>query len=418
MYHGAMPKPLPSLRRALDLMPSPDPEHPGLLLRDPFQYTDRMIILPPPLVSFLQFFDGEHDEGDLKAELVRATGELDVERPLRHFVDGLSSAGFLEDATFEQLKTARERAFRESPRRLSSHAGSAYPEEPDALAAMLRRYLDGEGEGEERPRTDARPPLCAIAAPHVSPDGGWRSYRAAFRALAGVPSDRTFVILGTSHYGEPERFGLTRKPFASPLGEAAIDREAVEWLAERGGPAVTMEDYCHAVEHSIEFQVVFLQHVFGANVRIVPILCGAFARSTHKGGLPEDNEGVARVLEALRELGEREGDGLFWVLGIDMAHVGRRYGDRPARADYGRMKGVAASDRERIASIVAGDAAGFWEQVADGGDDLKWCGASPLYTFLRTLEPVQGELLRYEQWNIDRESVVSFAGLAFSRAAG
>jgi hypothetical protein len=27
----------------------------------------------------------------------------------------------------------------------------------------------------------------------------------------------------------------------------------------------------------------------------------------------------------------------------------------------------------------------------------------------------RGELLRYEQWNIDEQSVVSFAGMAFSK---
>ena len=30
-----------------------------------------------------------------------------------------------------------------------------------------------------------------------------------------------------------------------------------------------MEDYCHAVEHSIEFQVVMLQHIYGPKVRIL-----------------------------------------------------------------------------------------------------------------------------------------------------
>jgi AmmeMemoRadiSam system protein B len=394
-------------------MPSPDPDHPGLLLRDPFQYSDRMIIVPPPLVSFLRFFDGDHDEAHLKAELVRATGELDVERPLRMLVDGLSTAGFLEDDRYRALRTERERAFAEAPRREASHAGSAYPDEPAALTSTLRGYLEG-GEPAALPR---REDLCGIAAPHVSPEGGWRSYGAAFHALAGIPRDRTFVVLGTSHYGQPERFGLTRKPFATPLGEAAIDREAVGFLAEAGGSGFAMEDYCHAVEHSIEFQVVFLQHLFGADVRIVPVLCGPFARATHEGGWPEHDEGVGRVFEALRALDEREGARLFWVLGIDMAHVGRRYGDRAAHADAGRMKGVAAADRERIASIAAGDAAGFWDQVADGGDDLKWCGASPVYTFLKAVQPVTGELLRYEQRNIDRESVVSFGALAFFRRA-
>jgi hypothetical protein len=38
-----------------------------------------------------------------------------------------------------------------------------------------------------------------------------------------------------------------------------------------------------------------------------------------------------------------------------------------------------------------------------------------LYVFLRAAAPQGGELLRYEQWNIDEESVVSFAGMAFRR---
>ena len=48
------------------------------------------------------------------------------------------------------------------------------------------------------------------------------------------------------------------------------------------------------------------------------------------------------------------------------------------------------------------------------GDALRWCGTAPLYAFLRVVRPRRGELLRYEQWNIDEQSVVSFAALAFT----
>ena len=56
-------------------MPSPVPEKPGLLMRDPYQYTDAVLILPPLLARMLMLFDGEHDEGDLRAALTEATGE-------------------------------------------------------------------------------------------------------------------------------------------------------------------------------------------------------------------------------------------------------------------------------------------------------------------------------------------------------
>jgi AmmeMemoRadiSam system protein B len=176
-----------------------------------------------------------------------------------------------------------------------------------------------------------------------------------------------------------------------------------------------MEDYCHAVEHSIEFQVVFLQHLLGPRVRVVPVLCGPFARAT-RDGLPDDDPGVARFLDALGEAARARSDSVLFVLGVDMAHVGRRYGDPfTARADEGRLAAVRAEDGERCRLLAAGDAEGFWGQVREGGDPLRWCGASPFYTFLRAARPASGALAHYEQWNIDDQSVVSFAALSFRR---
>jgi AmmeMemoRadiSam system protein B len=175
-----------------------------------------------------------------------------------------------------------------------------------------------------------------------------------------------------------------------------------------------VEDYCHAVEHSIEFQVVFLQHLLGPATRVVPVLCGPFAAATHGRGRPEDDPGVARFIDALGELHAREGRRLLWVMGVDLAHVGRRYGDELlARAGVGHLAEVEERDRRRIAALTAGDADGFWEQVRENGDDLNWCGTAPLYAFLKATVPRCGTLLRYEQWNIDPASVVSFAALAF-----
>jgi MEMO1 family protein len=151
-------------------------------------------------------------------------------------------------------------------------------------------------------------------------------------------------------------------------------------------------------------------------VRILPVLCGSFARSIYEGGMPQDDDSVRRFLGALGETGAREAHKLFWILGIDMAHMGARYGDRfTATAGQGEMSDVERRDRARIDRINAGDAAGFWDQVRHNRDDLKWCGSSPLYTFLNSVQPARGSLLRYEQWNIDERSVVSFAGMGFYR---
>jgi AmmeMemoRadiSam system protein B len=390
---------LPRLRMNLDFMPSPVESHPGLLIRDSYGYSDATLIIPPALIQCLQYLDGEQTELDLRAELVRLTGELDT-RPLeKHLLDSLSAAGFLEDETYERLRDERRRAFAEGEIREPTHAGTAYPDDKAEAEEMLRQYMN-----------EAAPPLegniIGIAAPHVSPFGGWETYRAAYSALRPDLKDRTFVILGTSHYGEPDHFGLTRKRFATPFGEARTDTAIVDKFD--GQPAVLMEDYCHAVEHSIEFQVLYLQYLFGADINIVPILCG----SLHNGAT---NDGVQRFFGTLGEIAAKRSD-LLWVLGIDMAHMGRRYGDViTAYADAGEMLSVAERDKQRIDRINAGDAAGFWELVHENGeDDLKWCGSSPSYTFLNAVPNAAGALRGYQQWNIDEQSVVSFGAIAFT----
>ena len=139
-------------------------------------------------------------------------------------------------------------------------------------------------------------------------------------------------------------------------------------------------------------------------------------QSLNGGGAPEDDPAVARFLGALREIAAREADRLFWVLGIDLAHIGPRYGDSfAAEAGQGMMAGVAEQDAERIERVLAGDARGFWDLVRQRNDVLRWCGASTLYTFLSAVPGVKGESLGYEQWNIDEQSAVTFAALAFTR---
>ncbi len=395
----------------LDFMPSPSPEHPGLFIRDPFRFSDAMLIIPPALVETLSCFDGSQTDLDLRAALVRVTNSLEVGEMERHLVETLSAAGFLEDEQFHRMRDERRREFAERPVRAPAHAGSAYPDDPEALRDTMAGYFAGDPPVRE---TDG---VFGIAAPHVSPEGGWLSYRDAYRVLRPEHRDRTFVILATSHYGEPEKFGLTRKNFSTPLGEAVTDQRLVKQLEDAGGGAVQMEDYCFSFEHTVEFQVVFLQHALGPDVRILPVLCGPFARSLYQGGDPEDDDGVKRFLDALGELNVREGNGLFWVLGVDMAHMGARYGDRfQAAAHEGVMNSVASRDEQRIERINRSDAAGFWELVRENHDDLKWCGSSPFYTFLRAAPGARGELLRYEQWNIDEQSVVSFSGMAFTRS--
>jgi AmmeMemoRadiSam system protein B len=396
-------------------MPSPLADSPGLIVRDSFRYTHAVLLIPPGWIPALAFLDGARTELDVQTYLTRASGgRIVLLEDIRRFVDALRGNGFLESAEFHQLRDARHEEFRKALQRDPVHAGSAYPAARDELSQQLR-----ENFRIVQPQTSPlQRRLLGIAAPHVSPHGGVESYGAAYRALAPELVDKTFVILGTSHYGAPQKFGLTRKPYCTPLGRAEVDVALVDRLARKAPNAVILEDYCHAVEHSIEFQVVFLQQAVGAGVRILPILCGPLFESLQSGNPPDSNPDVAAFIEGLSDLIATEGDRLFWVLGVDMSHIGARYGDGVAvSAGDGRMTEVSNLDHARIERVCAGDSEGFVRLIQAKQDELKWCGYSPFYTFLRSMghvrPEVHGKMLHYEQWNIDAQSVVSFAAMEF-----
>ena len=103
--------------------------------------------------------------------------------------------------------------------------------------------------------------------------------------------DRTFVILATSHYGEPESFGLTRKPFrrrwARPRGQR---RCRLAGHAEGGGAA--MEDYCHSFEHTVELQVDLPATHARAGREDTADPVRLLRAQLYAGGTPEDDDKV------------------------------------------------------------------------------------------------------------------------------
>ena len=382
-------------------MPSPDPEQPGLLLRDTYGYSERVLVIPPQLVKGLQFFDGASTENDLREWLVRVTNSFDVGPQLQNLISALSESGFLEDEIYFGMRDAAHQAFADLPVRPAAFAGGAYPECPEDCRRFLDQFLE---ELPELPEPAGK--MVGIAAPHVSYEGGWECYRDAFSALRQMGPDRTYIILATSHYGEPEKFGVTRKPYQTPLGETTPANELLDELKALAPDALIEEDYCQVMEHSAEFHVLWLQYLFGPNVKVLPILVGAcFADS------PEVSPHLKALYDGLAALAQKHGDELGWVLSIDMAHMGPRYGDEMEYQEGNA--GIEELDQLRVSALAEGDIAKFWANVRTNDDPWKWCGSAPLYTFFRAMPGVKAEMLRYGHWNIDEASVVSFAGMRF-----
>lgn len=157
-------------------------------------------------------------------------------------------------------------------------AGIFYPADMETLRAEVLRYLD-------EARGDAPAPK-AIIVPHA---GYIYSGPVAASAYARLTAARDticrVVLLGPSH-----RVGFrglavgTADTFRTPLGDVPVD-EIVKKL--HAFPQVRVLDQAHALEHSLEVQLPFLQMSL-THFTLVPLVVG-----------DADPEEVAEVLEFL-----------------------------------------------------------------------------------------------------------------------
>jgi len=184
-------------------------------------------------------------------------------------------------------------------------------------------------------------------------------------------------------------------------------------LAARARQDCFGSELAHRNEHSIEFQAVFLQYLYGGrrDVRVVPVLTSFVHEALARGRGPEDDPRVRGFLDALAETVAASGRKVAFIAGADLAHMGPRFGD-PAPVSADELGVIGREDRALLQAVEAGDAGAFFESVRRDGDRRRICGLSPIYTLLRALGGAPGTLKRYGQWP-DPEGVVTFASVVF-----
>jgi hypothetical protein len=120
---------------------------------------------------------------------------------------------------------------------------------------------------------------------------------------------------------------------------------------------------------------------------------------------------VPRFVDALSDTIASSSRRVCLIAGVDLAHVGPRFGDAEPNT-AGSLAAVEAADRQMLESVVAADAAAFFASVAADGDARRICGLSPIYTLLRLRPGSSGRLLRYTQWP-DPEGAVTFCAVSY-----
>ncbi len=293
--------------------------------------------------------------------------------------------------------------------RAPAHAGSSYPADPD----RLRAHLDGFFT-DVPPPTGA--PLAGLVAPHIDLRLGGRAYGHAYARVGAAPAAR-YVVLGTSHAPGTRRFAATRDHYATPFGVACTDHAFLDRLAARVPVDLYRDRHLHMDEHAIEFQVVMLQHVLADRAStIVPILVSSFQDLVTRGLGPNDDAEIAAFVHALRATLAEDDVPTVVIAGVDLAHVGAKFGDRQGTTPE-LLAAMEAKDRRLLAALEDGDATAFWHALAADGDRTRICGAAPLAVFLELMWGRHGRMLCYDRFHDDRtRSCVSWASIAFPAA--
>ncbi len=285
----------------------------------------------------------------------------------------------------------KEATMQSAPKRVvrtARGAGRWFPGDGAELRRMVGGFIDA---------ADVRLPagtgtVWAVIAPHAGYVYSGKVAGYAFRALRERSRADTVVILGLCHR---EGFAgvalMDGDALATPLGEAAIDGDAVAFLCSKD-TRIFVNYSPHSGEHSAENQVPFVQ-VARPAAKVVIGLLGDHSPET-----------IAALASALGALAQRTR--IAVVASTDLLHAADW--DQVGKTDRVTLQQIAALQTERLAAAWSGG-----RQVC--------CGIGPVLTamtFAQGLGVRQGDVLKYRNSGDDFPDsrgnwVVGYGAVAF-----
>lgn len=404
----------PKLRN-LEFFPVREGETQSVGLRDPQGISDGILFLPPNIFYLVQFLDGAHTRNQIAGEYLKRFGELLMPNWVDKFLADLDEKLFLEGERFEAARKRMVDAYRAEPVRPAVFAGKSYDADPEKLKAQLDGFFrPPEGPG-STPSENAGKALKAVIAPHVEISQAGPIYAWAYKEVREARTPDVFVILGAARGIIETLFACTDKDFETPLGLVKTDKEFLRLFRERGGESFFKEELAHRKDHAIEFQAVFLQHLFGGTkpFTIVPVLCSFSHLHFGHPDLVKQGERIGRFIEAFRKTLAAFGKEVCFIVSGDLAHIGMRYGDIKPPTDFSFHKTMQA-DLAMLKHAEEGKPDELL-QFIQAEDDARRIGIlPPLYTMLKLLDNPKGTVLRYDRATVDQyNSTATYAAMAF-----
>lgn len=399
---------LPRLRQDISIFPATLREERVFVVSDPLGLSSEPAIIAEANAVFLSMFNGESTVRDLQLKMMHMRGNvLVMEEEVKRFLAELDSF-FLLDT--ERYRKARDKAYMDFAAlhsRPLHHGGKSYPKDRQGFTDFMDDLFQS-AEGAETPSFGS---VRALIVPHIDLKIGNRAYVGGYSRIRGQDFNRV-LLLCTGHYLGDYFFSLTEKDYETPLGPVRTDKESVKFLGKGMGKGLCPLDFPHQMEHSAEFQTLFLKYLFpDRDFMAVPVLCGSFGRVLPIASRASDVPGIRLFIDRLSAL-LAGGDGKWLVIaGVDLSHVGPKFGhDSPARYMDGQFR---EHDRILLNSLKEGDPVGFFHELKKVEDRYNVCGASPLSLLLELFEGEKTEVLEYDVWYDEPTmSAVSFASAA------
>jgi MEMO1 family protein len=379
-----------------------------VLLDDPMGYAEAPVIVTPEFFNILVSIDEELDIRDILKIENQEHGETTIE-PILAQIKALDDMGFILSESFYQKRALVEQEYLASNIRPAVCAGTCYPADPKEIEIFLNEFFKSTNV------EDFDSSAHSIIVPHIDfrlGDIVSEVYSSGYHSISGTDSD-LFIIFGTSHFINSGQFMLTRKNFETPLGIVETDNNLIDFLYSNCPDSCSIDDLAHKPEHSIELQVILLQHYFkNRNFKILPVVVGSMHQFMAAGTNPAENREINTFIKTLQGYISANNIKASYIASVDFAHIGIKFEDTFDAVE--KLDEVKSKDYKLIDSILNIAPEDFYSQIAAVNDKWKICGTAPIYSFLKTNAFTQAKLNKYNQWyEAETQSAVTFASLSF-----
>jgi len=280
-------------------------------------------------------------------------------------------------------------------------SGIFYPSDFNSLDKSIIESFEGPFGPGCLPEKKREKKVIGIISPHAGYiySGGCAAW--GFKELAESPFKDTYIVLGNDHQGNLKN-AVSTKDWNTPFGIIKNDIIFSKSIIDNN---IFYEDNtAHEVEHSIEVQLPFLQHINKKHLKelkIVPIIIST-----------KNYKDIAERIFKIISLSKKN---VSIICSSDFTHHGNNYGYAPFKENI--KENMSALDNTAIKLITSLDSKKFEEFIKETNATI--CGEKGIKVMIelcKLLGAKKARLLRYytsADITNDYKNTVGYASIVF-----